>query len=282
MGTAAAIVFLAGLCVVLAIVLAIANRKLWVFEDPRIDQVADLLPGANCGACGLPGCRLFAEKVVGGEIQPSECPVGGPETANFIADYLGIEAGSMEKKVARLLCAGGTDVSIHAAQYEGFESCRAATTIGGGFKGCTYGCLGLSDCEVACTFDAIVMSPTKLPVVDPDLCTACGDCVDACPKDLFVISPLSHHLIVQCASLLAGDAAEALCKVACTGCGICVADAPEGLMEMQHNLPVIDPHKIELQTDIATLRCPTGAIQWVEGQQFADLVKMPVHEPLEA
>lgn len=274
-GIAISIAFLAGLCIVLAVVLAVANRNLWVYEDPRIDRVTDLLPGANCGACGLPGCRLFAEKVVEGEVLPSECPVGGPDTAAFIADYLGIEPGSMEKKVARLLCAGGTDVSIHAGQYEGFQSCRAATTIGGGFKGCTYGCLGLADCEVACTFDAIVMSPTKLPVVDPEACTACGDCVDACPKDLFVITPMSHRLIVQCKSLLEGDAAEALCKVACTGCGICAADAPEGLIEMRHNLPVIDPEKIQLQTEIATLRCPTGAIQWVEGQQFKDLVEMP-------
>jgi Na+-translocating ferredoxin:NAD+ oxidoreductase RNF subunit RnfB/ferredoxin len=211
--------------------------------------------------------------VVGGEILPGECPVGGAETATFIADYLGIEAGSMEKRVARLLCAGGTDVSIHAGQYEGFQSCRAATTIGGGFKGCTYGCLGLADCEIACTFDAITMSPTKLPIVDLELCTACGDCVDACPKDLFVMEPVSQRLIVQCKSLLAGDAAEALCKVACTGCGICAADAPEGLIEMEHNLPIIDKEHIDLQTEIATLRCPTGAIAWVEGQQFPEMAR---------
>jgi len=270
------IAFLAGLCAVLAIVLAVANRKLWVFEDPRIDHVADLLPGANCGACGLPGCRLFAERVVGGKIQPSQCPVGGPETARFIADFLGIEAGTMEKKVARLLCAGGDDVAIQIGEYDGFSSCRAAATVAGGFKGCTYGCLGLADCEVACTFDAIRMAPNGLPVVDFDACTACGDCVDACPKGLFEILAASHPLVVQCRSLLSGEAAERYCKVACTGCGICASDAPQGLIEMRNTLPVIDRSKPQMETEIATLRCPTGAIKWIPDQQFEELVSLPV------
>lgn len=268
-----AVAFLGGLSVLLALVLAVANRKLWVFEDPRIDTVSDMLPGANCGACGLPGCRAFAEKVVEGAIQPSGCPVGGPDTARFVANFLGIEAGAAEKKVARLLCAGGRDVATQVGEYEGFSSCRAAATIGGGFKGCTFGCLGLADCEVACTFDAIKMADNGLPVVLLDACTACGDCVRACPKDLFVIEPVSHCLVVQCKSILEGDAALDQCKVACTGCGICAADAPEGLITMAYNLPVIHKEHIELVTPIATLRCPTGAIQWVPGQQFEALLE---------
>ena len=266
-----AVGFLAGLSVLLAIVLAVAHRKLWVYEDPRIDTVTDMLPGANCGACGLPGCRAFAEKVVEGDIQPSDCPVGGPDSARFVANFLGIDAGTAEKKVARLLCAGGRDVALQVGEYEGFSSCRAAATIGGGFKGCTFGCLGLADCEVSCTFDAITMAGNGLPVVDLELCTACGDCVRACPKDLFVIEPVSHCLVVQCKSILEGDAALAQCKVACTGCGICAADAPVGLISMEHNLPVINDENIGLLTPIATLRCPTGAIKWIPGQQFAEL-----------
>ena len=108
------------------------------------------------------------------------------------------------------------------------------------------------------------------------------DCVDACPKDLFVIEPVSRRLVVQCKSLLAGEAAESLCRVACTGCGICAADAPEGLIEMQHNLPVIDPERIGLQTEIATLRCPTGAIQWIEGQQFPEMAGRQTKDLAEA
>ncbi|NNE45042.1 MAG: RnfABCDGE type electron transport complex subunit B [Rhodothermales bacterium] len=274
-----AVGFLAGLSVLLAIVLAVAHRKLWVYEDPRIDTVTDMLPGANCGACGLPGCRAFAEKVVEGDIQPSDCPVGGPDSARFVANFLGIDAGTAEKKVARLLCAGGRDVALQVGEYEGFSSCRAAATIGGGFKGCTFGCLGLADCEVSCTFDAITMADNGLPVVDLELCTACGDCVRACPKDLFVIEPVSHCLVVQCKSILEGEAALAQCKVACTGCGICAADAPVGLISMEHNLPVINDENIGLLTPIATLRCPTGAIKWIPGQQFAELSTTKTKSP---
>ncbi|MFQ5568432.1 MAG: RnfABCDGE type electron transport complex subunit B [Rhodothermales bacterium] len=263
-----AIGFLAGLSIALAIVLALANRWLKVEEDPRIEHVTDILPGANCGACGLPGCRAFAENVVGGEILPSQCPVGGPETAQFIASFLGIEAGQMEQKTARLLCAGGSDVAAQVGAYNGFASCRAAATVAGGFKGCTYGCLGLGDCEVACTFDAITMAPNGLPVVDVEKCTSCGDCVRACPKGLFEILPISHHLVVQCKSILEGDAALARCKVACTGCGLCAADAPAGLITMEHNLPVINKERPDLQTELATYRCPTDAIVWIKKQQF--------------
>ena len=267
-----ALSFLAGLSIGLAMLLALANRFLKVEEDPRIDIVTDSLPGANCGACGLPGCRAFAEQVVDGKIQPSQCPVGGPSTAEYIANLLGIEAGSMEKKVARLLCAGGSDVAIQVGEYEGYSSCRAASTVAGGFKGCTFGCLGLADCEVSCTFDAIKMAPNGLPIVDMVTCTACGDCVDACPKDLFEIIPLRRQLLVQCKSILEGEAVTDLCSVGCNGCSRCAADAPAGLIEMKYNLPIIEMNRIELQTEIATYRCPTRAIVWLDdGQQFPEL-----------
>jgi RnfABCDGE-type electron transport complex B subunit len=197
-----AIGFLLGLVSALAVVLAVANIKLKVFEDPRIDHVNDLLPGNNCGACGLPGCRAFAEKTVSGEIKPSECPVGDANAANEIADFLGVDAGEAVKKVARLLCAGGNDVAIHMTEYEGHQSCRSASAVGGGSKGCRYGCLGFGDCMDVCTFDAIVMGPTGLPIVDPEKCTSCGDCVEICPKSLYEIFPLEQHVIVQCKSAL--------------------------------------------------------------------------------
>jgi ferredoxin len=195
--------------------------------------------------------------------------VGGPDTAKVVANYLGIDAGSSVRKVARLLCAGGTDVAGKSADYSGYESCRAAAAVSGGPKACTYGCLGLADCEVVCDFDAIKMSPTGLPFVNATKCTACGDCVEVCPKNLFELIPLNQHLIVQCKSVVEGDEILELCEVACTACTRCAADAPEGLIDMKNNLPVINPDKLKLETDIATLRCPTGAITWVEEQQFA-------------
>ena len=277
MAALTAIGYLAALCVLLAGLIALAQRKLYVWEDPRIDEVTDLLPGANCGACGLPGCRAFAEQVVGGEVQPGQCSVGGAAGAARVAAFLGVDTGSMVKKVARLLCAGGTDVAVQAGAYTGYSSCRAAATVAGGPKECTWGCLGLADCRTSCTFDAITMSPNGLPVVDLEKCTACGDCVRACPKQLFEVMPVRSRLIVQCRSLLEGDTALATCRVACTGCGLCAADAPDGLVTMFRNLPVVQREKTELETAIATYRCPTGAIAWVEGQQFPAL-----HESLGA
>ncbi|KAA3620148.1 MAG: Fe-S cluster protein [Calditrichaeota bacterium] len=260
--------FLTGLSIVLALLLVFANRKLSVYEDPRIAQVQDMLPGANCGACGVPGCAAFSEELVAGKALPSGCSVGGPETAEAIASFLGIDAGSAERKIARLLCAGGCDVAGDIVDYAGFSSCRAAATVAGGSKACTWGCLGLADCEVACDFDAIHMGSTGLPVVDADKCTACGDCVDICPKNLFELHSENQKLLVQCKSLLAGDDATDLCQVACTGCGICAADAPAGLIEMKNNLAIVDKNNFFDQTEIATLRCPTGAIIWLDGQQF--------------
>lgn len=274
MDSIVAIGFLLGLTAALGIVLAVANSKLKVFEDPRIDQVHDMLPNSNCGACGLPGCRMFAEKVVAGAIQPSGCTVGGEDTAAVIADYLGVDAGERVQTTARLHCAGGTNVAIQMAEYTGHPTCRDAALVAGGGKGCSYGCIGYGDCEEVCDFDAIVMMPTGLPVVIVDKCTSCRDCVEICPKDLLEILPVDQHLVVQCKSELEGDELLELCKVACTACERCVADAAQGLLKMKRNLPVMNLELLHLQSPDATRRCPTGAITWVEGQQFQDATEV--------
>ena len=110
-----------------------------------------------------------------------------------------------------------------------------------------------------------------LPVVDPEMCTSCGDCVDACPLDLFEIMPLDHRLLVQCKNLLEGDTAEEVCAVACTACARCVQDAAPGLIEIENGLAVVDYERIETANPDAIARCPTGAIVWVEGAQFASI-----------
>lgn len=249
--------------------IAIANRKLKVWEDPRIDTITDLLPGANCGACGFAGCRAFAEEAIEGTVAPAGCTVLSRMEVEAVAAFLGVEAGEANKRVARLLCAGGSDVAGPKAEYYGVESCAAAVAVGGGGKGCTWGCVGLADCAVSCDFDAIWMNEVDLPVVDPEKCTACNDCVEACPLDLFELMPIDHKLIVQCKSLLQGDAATELCSVACDACGRCAVDAAPGLIEMVSGLPVVDYTKNELADPSACDRCPTGAITWVEGAQFA-------------
>ena len=265
---AAAAGILAGVGLVFGALIALANRRFKVWEDPRIDEVAALLPGANCGACGFPGCRGFAEACVQGQVKPAGCTVMSEDMRADVAAYLGVDAGQANRRVARLLCAGGTDVAPRKAAYRGLQSCAAAVAVGGGGKGCAWGCVGLADCAVACTFGAITMSANGLPVVDAEKCTACNDCVVACPLDLFTIMPVSHHLLVQCRSLLDGEDATRVCAVACNACGRCAADAP-GLISMRDGLAVIDYARIDLETRDATSRCPTNAIVWLEGGQFA-------------
>ena len=263
-----ALAALGGLTLLLATMLIIANKKLYVYEDPRINTVEDMLPHANCGACGYPGCRPFAEALVTGESLPGKCTVSSEEGRMAIAEYLGVSLGSEEKQVARLACAGGTNVAINRAQYQGLETCRAASLVSGGGKGCFWGCLGHGDCDVVCDFDAITMNEFGLPVVDVDKCTACGDCVEVCPKDLFSLQPISHQLWVACKNLEHGDAVLEDCQVGCTACGKCAMDAPGELITMKHNLPLIN-YSENHQTQTPIQRCPTGAIVWLDESGIA-------------
>ena len=244
----------------------VANKLLHVEEDPRIEATNLMLPGTNCGACGFPGCAGLAEAIVDGSALPGKCTVMTEDEREALASFLGVDAGAEEKVVARLACAGGINVARNRAHYEGIETCRGASLIAGGGKACFWGCLGIGDCETVCDFDAIVMNEHELPVVIEDRCTACGDCVDACPKDLFSLHPVSHRLWVACMNLEQGDAVLDDCDVGCDACGRCAADAPNGLITMVDNLPVVDytrNHNARHSID----RCPTGAIVWYDPTQ---------------
>ena len=268
-----ALIILTGLGLLFATILAVAYKKLRVYEDPRIDQVEEMLPGANCGACGMPGCRAFAEKVVEGEMNVGKCTVSSPGGIEDIASYLGVDAGKEEKRVARLLCAGGANEAHNKAEYRGgLGTCRGEAIVAGGPKECNWGCLGLGDCADVCDFDAIKLNEDSLPVVDIEKCTACGDCVDICPKNLFEIMPISQKLIVQCKSLLEGQEALERCSVACNACGICAAQSAPGVIEMVDNLPVINYDLNHLTSSTATVRCATGAIVWLEDDKQFSLI----------
>jgi RnfABCDGE-type electron transport complex B subunit len=254
--------FMAALGAFLGAVLAVANRRFYVYEDPRIDEVEALLPKSNCGACGLAGCRNFAENVVSGEVAPAKCTVSSKAHVAAIASFLGVDAGAIEKRVARLACAGGRHVAFLRARYVGLSTCRAAAVVSGGGKECGWGCLGLGDCVSVCKQDAITLDMHGLPEVDMGKCTACNDCVLACPKALFSLQLAKHRLWVACRNRAEGDLAEAACEVACTACGKCVADAAPGLLSVRDNLVEIDASLIDLARREAIDRCPTGAIVW--------------------
>ena len=262
-----------GIGLLFAVILAVAYRFLKVSEDPRIEETEDLLPGSNCGACGQPGCHAFAEQLVQGREKPSACTVAAPDMIEAVAEFLDMDPGQQEKRVARLHCAGGRGQAYQIAEYRGLGSCAAASVVSEGGKGCSWGCFGLGDCCTACDFDAIRINSNGLPAVALERCTACGDCVDVCPRDLFELLPVSHHLLVQCRAPLAGEMATALCTVACDACGRCAADAAPGLVRMEDNLPVVNYAGGGPARPDATYRCPTNAIRWVEGDQYAEQAK---------
>jgi electron transport complex protein RnfB len=239
--------------------LVLAYKKLKVDEDPKIEKVAEILPQVNCGGCGYSGCRAFAEAVVKGNAAVSGCPVGGEETAIQVAEIMGLDAGEMIKKVARLHCRGTIKAAKSRGIYSGIPTCYASHLVGGN-KQCSHGCLGFGDCVKACPFDALYMEADGLPKVREDKCTACGKCVDACPRNLFELHPLAQEILVFCRSEDRGPMARKVCNAACIACGICARACPEAIV-MEKNLAVItdfkkiDPEKIP---DIE--KCPTNAI----------------------
>lgn len=239
--------------------LVFAYKKLKVEENPKIEKISEVLPQANCGACGFSGCRAFAEAVVNGDAEANGCPVGGQEVAQNVAEILGIHAEEVIKKVARLHCRGTHSASKNRGIYLGISTCAAAHLVGGN-KQCSYGCMGYGDCVRACPFDAIYMGEEGLPNVREDRCTACGKCVDACPRNLLELHPLSQNILVFCRSEDRGPLARKVCKNACIACGICVRACPDAIVLENYLAKITDYKKIDPEKIPEIEKCPTDAI----------------------
>jgi Na+-translocating ferredoxin:NAD+ oxidoreductase RNF subunit RnfB len=248
---------------VFGIGLAIASKKLYIYVNPRIDQVLGALPGANCGACGYPGCSGFAKAVVEGKAEASGCIPGGPKTAHDVADILGVSAGASESLMAVIHCKGGNDLARERALYRGIEDCHAATLIGNGSKVCQDGCLGLGSCVKVCPFDAIAITKEGIAKVDPERCTGCGKCVKACPRNIISLIPSVHKIFLACSNHEKGAKVKKYCTVGCTGCTLCVKATSSGAISMENNLPVLDYSKEENFIP-AAYKCPSKC--------FVDLV----------
>ena len=250
--------------IVLAVILYFVAQKFKVVEDPRIDEVDEVLPGANCGGCGYPGCRGFAEACVSADsLDKLFCPVGGNECMTAVAKTLGMDAIEKEPQVAVVRCAGSPEHREKTSNYDGVLSCAVSAATFGGDTGCQYGCLGLGDCVAACAFDAIHMDEnTGLPVVNEENCTACGACVVACPKDIIELrnkGKKSRRIFVSCVNKDKGAPARRACDVACIGCGKCVKVCAFDAITIINNLAYIDYEKCKLCRKCVSV-CPTEAI----------------------
>ncbi|MDZ4159026.1 MAG: RnfABCDGE type electron transport complex subunit B [Anaerolineaceae bacterium] len=259
--TLIAISTMGGLGLFFAVILAFADKKLRVEENPLVTQVYEALPNVNCGACGTAGCYDFAVHVVGGKRAPNGCPVGGAETAQQIASLLGVEAGKTEIRWAFVLCRGGeAEAAKKPVRYTGPTKCAPMALVAGGDKLCAFGCLGGGDCVVVCPVDAIYMNDNGLPVVIEERCTGCELCAKACPRNIIEIHPYDRPLMVYCKNLDDPRTARKICTAACIACGIC-ARPSEGVIVVENNLArVTDFDKLNLDL-IPVDKCPTKAIQ---------------------
>jgi len=257
-----ALIVLGTLGLLFGIGLAIASRIFFVKKDPRVEKIEEALPGANCGACGAPGCSGFAEGVVEGKFQVNGCTVGGAEVANQVAQIMGTDAGEIVPKVAVVQCQGGKENGTERAIYQGIIDCKASILIDNGAKGCTYGCLGFGSCVEACPFNAMYMTEDGLPFVDETLCTGCGECVRVCPRDIMVLVPIDQKVFLACVSKGFGKAVKAVCKVGCIGCSLCAnpKTTADGLITMDEKLPIIHFENIKNPLEDlknAVEKCPT-------------------------
>ena len=253
------LVLLGGLGAVFGLLLAYAAKKFSVQTDPRVVEIAGVLPGANCGACGLPGCQGAAEAIAAGKIAINACPVGKEAVANKIAAIMGIEAEAGEQRRAAVLCAGGREECPDRFTYVGLKDCAAAHRLAGGPKACEYGCLGLGSCAVKCPFGAIRIDKRGLAEIGPE-CTGCGLCVNACPRGLITLVPAAGDAVaVACRNKQRGADIRKICKTGCIACGICAKNCPENAITVDANLAVIDRDKCT-HCGACIAKCPTKCI----------------------
>ncbi len=227
-------------------VLWIAARRFYVFEDPRIGRIEELLPGANCGACGLPGCKAYSEALVLQGVEGA-CPAAGEQVMALIGEVLGKQLAGSAPLVAAIKCAGVDGVARTLGVYDGLEDCRAAHLLGLSEKLCPYGCLGLGTCIEACPFDAIVKRDGIVEVL-ADRCTGCGNCVEACPRDVIELIPQGHRVLVACNSHDGAKRVRAYCSVGCVSCQACIHKEVKGKVR----------------------GCPQDAIRFVDGLAHID------------
>jgi len=231
-------------------------------EDPRIAQILEFLPGANCGACGFAGCFGLAQAIAEGKASPTRCAPLGLEKQKKIAEMFGIKIEEKTRLVATLICNGGIKAEDKFV-YQGIETCFSANLLHGGQKTCPYGCLGFGDCVKVCPFGAIYMDKEKkLPVIIEEKCTGCGLCIKTCPKKILTLRPADKKVYVMCNSIDKGALVNKYCKSGCIGCYKCEKVCPSEAIHVKNNLAVIDYEKCTNCGECVKV-CPTKVIMQI-------------------
>ncbi|MCX7715241.1 MAG: RnfABCDGE type electron transport complex subunit B [Clostridia bacterium] len=257
-----AVAVVGGTGLVFGCLLAYASIIFEVKKDPRSSQILEILPGANCGACGYAGCSAYASAVAEGGAPVNACSVGKDAVAEKIADIMGVKAEKVEKKIAKVLCNGNCNHAKYKYEYFGIENCIAAAKLAGGAKTCHTGCLGLGTCTNVCKFDAISIVD-GIAVIDPQKCTACGLCVQICPKHIIEFVPEKSTHWVLCKNTDKGVFTGKYCAVGCIGCGICGKNCPKDAIHIENNIAKIDYSKC-IGCGICAMKCPKKAIHSIK------------------
>lgn len=260
-----AVACLSAIGLVAAATLGIAAKKFAVEVNPKEAAILAALPGVNCGACGEPGCSGYARAVAEGRLAPNLCPPGGQETAAALARILGVEVVETAPQVAVVLCQGGDTLATQKYHYLGLEDCNAAQKLAQGPKTCPGGCLGLSSCVRVCPFDAIVITPEHLAVIDRDKCTGCEQCIKACPRQVIIMAPKAVTTHVLCNSHDKGAQVRKYCQVGCIACNICKKAAPDAYM-IENFLARINYEQPDTAA-AAIDKCPMKCIRDLAGEE---------------
>ena len=240
------------------LLLALAAVIFKVNADERIEKIAEVLPGANCGGCGFAGCSAYASAVVEKDAPINSCSVGGAQVAEKIGEIMGKSAEVKAPLVARVLCAGNKDAAAKKYEYTGVLDCNAVARLSGGQKECEFGCFGYGTCTKVCQFDAIHIE-NGVAKVDENKCTACGMCVKACPNKVIELVPKNNPVTVLCKNRLIGKKTMKMCSVGCIGCKICENKCPFAAISVKDNLASINYERCEA-CGLCTKICPKGAV----------------------
>jgi Na+-translocating ferredoxin:NAD+ oxidoreductase RNF subunit RnfB len=242
--------------------LAFASIKFFVKTDERVEKIREILPGANCGGCGYPGCDGYADGIVSAGAKTNLCAAGGADLAKGIAAIMGVESEALIPVRAVLNCKGAPGFAKRDAAYEGIMDCRSASVVPGGSpNACPFGCIGFGTCVDVCVFGAMSII-NGLAFADPAKCIGCGTCVANCPKSVLRLIPRTSNVQVMCNSNWRGAEVKKACSVGCFGCGICARTCPEGAITVDRNLASVDASKCT-NCGACVAKCPAKSIGWI-------------------
>lgn len=255
-----------GLAFLLGILLGIFKQVFHVEVDPKIEEVRSVLPGANCGACGYPGCDGFAEAVAKGKAPTNGCTVGASEVAKKVASIMGVDASTSAKNVVHLLCQGCYEVSKPKAEYVGVKTCAAAKISINGTKECDWGCIGLGDCAKACPFNAISVLDNGLVKIDEEKCTGCGICVEKCPQNILRLFPEDTKGAIALCNCRNPRKPMIMknCKRGCIKCGKCERVCEPQALKLVNGIPEIN-YSLCTSCGECVKGCPTKVLTLLDG-----------------